>query len=204
MPVVHVRAIESHVRDPVTGVRHPRWHDEVSAGDERGSQRTNVQVRLTYRLLSILTVMAFVLVSTAACDEDDDASDVVDDARTEVTEFVTPDGGADETPGAGGGQQTPAGDGEALAIAAENAEEFTKDELEAAASPFTVLFDNDDAGVVHNFAVYESEDNLDEPLGATDLETGPVTQELTLDLEPGEYYFRCDSHPNMEGTLRVE
>ena len=38
---------------------------------------------------------------------------------------------------------------------------------------------------------------------ATELEPGPVTQELDVDLAAGSYEYLCDLHPNMVGTLTV-
>lgn len=55
--------------------------------------------------------------------------------------------------------------------------------------------DNRDEGVNHNLSI-----------GAgpkTDLETGPVVQELDVRLAEGTYGFVCDIHPNMTGELQV-
>lgn len=65
--------------------------------------------------------------------------------------------------------------------------------------PFTILVDNQDDGLNHNLHVTDAPD---EP--STQLEEGPVTQELEVELPAGEYRFVCDIHPNMVGTLAVE
>jgi plastocyanin len=81
---------------------------------------------------------------------------------------------------------------------------FDKDELEAPAGTVTIEFDNRDGGIPHNVAVYEGEDATDDSVGATELEVGPVQQTLTLELEPGTYFYQCDAHPStMSGILTV-
>jgi plastocyanin len=71
-------------------------------------------------------------------------------------------------------------------------------------TPSTIEFDNQDAQVQHNIAIY-TDDTLAENLFRGDLVTGPAT--VTYDvpaLEAGEYYFHCDVHPNMFGTVTVQ
>lgn len=81
---------------------------------------------------------------------------------------------------------------------------FDVTELEAPAGQIIIKLDNQDAGILHNIAVFQGDDASGELMGATDLESGPVQQELTLDLQPGEYYYQCDAHPTtMKGTLTV-
>jgi plastocyanin len=67
--------------------------------------------------------------------------------------------------------------------------------------------DNQD-GVVHNIAFYETEEDLSDPAAAfytsDDAEGGATVDfEFTAPEEPGEYPFICDYHPNMTGTLLV-
>ena len=81
---------------------------------------------------------------------------------------------------------------------------FDKTELEAPAGPITIRLDNQDAGIVHNITVFDGDDSSADILGSTDLEPGPIEQELTLDLQPGSYFYQCDAHPTtMKGVLTV-
>ncbi len=133
----------------------------------------------------------------------------VEDDPTPVTQFkITPASGtrtvaatptppatavADGTPGA------------EIAIKASGSTlKFDKSELTAAAGTVTILFDHQDAGVVHNISVFEGTSASGTLVGKTDLETGPVKQTLTLDLKAGAYFFQCDAHPTtMKGKLTV-
>jgi plastocyanin len=82
---------------------------------------------------------------------------------------------------------------------------FDKDELSARAGEVTIEFDNKDSGVPHNIHFHKGPKVSDASLEATDLESGPVEQTLTLTLEAGEYYYQCDAHPaTMKGVLTVE
>jgi len=117
----------------------------------------------------------------------------------ETTPTAGPATASPSTPTSAGGD----GGENVLRIIGENVR-FDTDELEAAAGEITVDFDHRDAGVAHNFAVYLSPDDLDSPVAATEIESGPVTQTLRFTLPPGEYFYQCDVHPaTMTGTLIV-
>ncbi len=99
---------------------------------------------------------------------------------------------------------SPPADGGVITLAGISSE-FDKEDLKARAGSVTIEFDNRDGGVVHNVHVYKGDDADGDSVGETELEAGPVTQTLTMDLEPGEYFYVCDAHPaTMEGTLTVE
>ena len=70
--------------------------------------------------------------------------------------------------------------------------------LRAAPGPLTIEVDNQDDGVNHNVHLPDAPDSP-----ATELEPGPVTQELDVTLAAGSYEYICDLHPNMVGTLTV-
>jgi plastocyanin len=69
---------------------------------------------------------------------------------------------------------------------------------------FTIVFDNQAPGVVHNVAVYRDA-SAAESLFTGDLITGPKTVTYHVSALPaGSYFFRCDAHPQqMTGTLVV-
>lgn len=95
------------------------------------------------------------------------------------------------------------GGGEKIEIAAESSAEFTEKELTAPAnSAVTVSFDNREQGVPHNIGFYESQGG--DQLAASEIVTGPASAEVEFETgDPGEYYFQCDVHPNMNGKLVV-
>jgi plastocyanin len=72
-------------------------------------------------------------------------------------------------------------------------------------TPTKLTFVNQDAGTPHNIAIYPSSSDLSNPLFRGDVVTGPAT--VTYDipaLKPGSYYFHCDVHPTMNGTVTVQ
>ena len=83
---------------------------------------------------------------------------------------------------------------------------YDKSEIDAPAdTSFTVILDNQDQSVPHNFSVYSGKD-LAQKFFTGDLDTGPATKSYTIPpLKAGTYYFRCDVHPDtMNGTLTVK
>lgn len=71
-----------------------------------------------------------------------------------------------------------------------------------AGEAFTVSFTNNEA-LPHNFSVYTEEGG--DRIAQGEIINEGVTDEIEIDaLEPGEYYFVCDLHPEMNGTIVVE
>jgi plastocyanin len=66
----------------------------------------------------------------------------------------------------------------------------------------TVFFRNLD-GMPHNIAIY-TDDTAAESLFVGEMITDDVATYEIPALEPGEYFFRCDGHPDMTGTVVVE
>lgn len=97
---------------------------------------------------------------------------------------------------------SPVAGGPALQIAAANTA-FDKNALEATAgAPFTITFQNNDAGVPHNVEILDA--------GGANLFKGDLVtgvKEITYQvpaLGAGAYQFRCIVHPSMTGTLTVK
>lgn len=83
---------------------------------------------------------------------------------------------------------------------------FDKSTLTIPAGARVVMtFDNRDAGVPHNFALYTDSSAKQKIYGGA-LITGPATTTYTFTapLTPGTYFFRCDVHPtSMYGSFVV-
>lgn len=81
--------------------------------------------------------------------------------------------------------------------------EFDRDTLTTSGgSTWTLQLVNEDAAP-HNVAIYT------DASAAESLFVGELVTEATIvyevpALEPGTYFFRCDLHPDMKGTLVVE
>ena len=69
--------------------------------------------------------------------------------------------------------------------------------------PSTLTLDNQEAGVPHNIAIYTDE-SLAQVLFQGETITGPDTIDYDVPaIAEGEYYFHCDTHPDMQGTVVV-
>jgi plastocyanin len=92
-------------------------------------------------------------------------------------------------------------EGGAVTITAQNIE-FDANTIEApAGEAFTVTLQNDDSAP-HNFSVYTEEGG--EAIVQGEIADGGSSNDTEVpELEPGEYFFVCDLHPNMNGTLVV-
>jgi plastocyanin len=99
--------------------------------------------------------------------------------------------------GGGGGGSGPTVTAQSLA--------FDTDTIELPAdAPSTITFENQEAGVQHNISIYSNQE-LAQTLFEGQLVTGPATVTYPIPPQPaGEYYFRCDVHPDMNGTVIVD
>lgn len=102
------------------------------------------------------------------------------------------------------GTITSAEGGGGLTVVAENTA-FDTDEVRLPAdTPTTLTLDNRDTAP-HNLSIYQDDTASGEPLFTFEPFPGPATQTFDVPSIPeGQYYFRCDVHPTMEGTVVVE
>lgn len=96
---------------------------------------------------------------------------------------------------------SPAGD--AVQIVAKDLA-FTEASVTAPANtPFQIAFENAE-GAPHNVAVYR-DSSAAEKISIGEIFSGPGTKVQAVPaLAPGSYFFRCDVHPDMTGTLVVQ
>ncbi|MEP6758443.1 MAG: cupredoxin domain-containing protein [Actinomycetota bacterium] len=81
---------------------------------------------------------------------------------------------------------------------------FDRDTLSfPAGTASTLTFQNDEAGVPHNVAIYTDE-SASVALFQGELVTGVASADYAIPaLDAGSYFFRCDVHPTMNGTVTV-
>ena len=105
-------------------------------------------------------------------------------------------------------QKAPGGDPGAFSImlTAKNMAFDKKTITVPAGASVTMTFDNKDAGVPHNFALYQ-DSSAAKAIFVGEIITGPsnTTYTFTAPSTPGNYFFRCDVHPtSMTGTFVVK
>jgi len=91
-----------------------------------------------------------------------------------------------------------------IEICAIDSQTFVTDVVHSpAGEPFEIMFVNRDVGVDHNVSIYADE-SAQESFFIGDLILGDGTGVYDVPaLDPGEYFFRCDVHPQMSGTLEA-
>jgi len=116
---------------------------------------------------------------------------------------VAPSGSAGASPGAG---ESPGSSG-AAGAGAISALNFAFEQTSVSApagKAFQMAFDNKDAGVPHNVAIYKDNAGGAEVFKG-ELITGPATRTYDVPaLDTGTYVFVCTVHPTMTGTLTVQ
>jgi len=118
------------------------------------------------------------------------------------------EGHGGEEHAAGGGTETsapqePGAPSSDLAITAASLAWDTDALLASAEEPLTVTVENKDSAV-HNFSLYEDESLAGEIFIGKDVSANATAEEEIDPLKEGEYYFQCDYHPSMNGTLTAE
>jgi plastocyanin len=88
-------------------------------------------------------------------------------------------------------------------IVAENTAFGTEEITLPADIPASLTLDNRDT-TAHNLSIYEDDSASGDPLFTFEAFPGPDTKRFDVPPIPeGDYYFRCDIHPSMDGTVVV-
>jgi plastocyanin len=91
----------------------------------------------------------------------------------------------------------------AIKVVAQNTAFDVKEIDLPADTPSEIKVENKDP-FAHNLAIYQDESASGTPLFTFEPFAGPDTKTFPVDPIPaGEYYFHCDIHPNMNGTVVV-
>lgn len=155
-------------------------------------------MRRSFTVLALLAVMALTAV---ACGGTKDTGFPPPSPTTSGDEDGEGDAAADFSPTPQTGPSTTL-DIKALSL------QFNRDEvLFVADQPITLTFENLDANILHNVAIYPSEDETTEAAAIFQGETftGEDSRVYQIPATPaGEYYFHCDVHPTMNGTVTFE
>ena len=87
-----------------------------------------------------------------------------------------------------------------VTVSSDNLQFSTDQIIVAAGEAFTIEYTNEESAA-HNITIYTDE-SMTEAIFVGDVINGPdeITYEIPA-LEPGEYYFQCDIHPDMNGTV---
>jgi plastocyanin len=107
------------------------------------------------------------------------------------------------TESAAGGNGGGGGPSSELTITAANLAWDTDALAVNADEPFTVTVENEDTAV-HNFSIYEDDTLETDFFIGKDVAANATVEEEVDPLKEGEYYFQCDYHPSMNGTLSAE
>ena len=100
---------------------------------------------------------------------------------------------------------TPIPGGASLQLTAQNLAFSTRALSATAGQPVQLAFTNADAGVVHNFALFNNQSKTTRIYGSQP-DTGPKQENLTFaaPAAPGSYFFVCEAHPDtMTGSFTV-
>jgi plastocyanin len=126
------------------------------------------------------------------------AAQIVDEKETAAA--------AEGAPVDGGGPPAAAGQPVTVDLLAKDLS-FSPRTIRAAVSvEVTVRLDNQDSGVLHNVAFYETP-QAQEEIFVGELITGvaQIEEVFTAPARPGTYFFRCDVHPDlMTGSFIVD
>ena len=102
--------------------------------------------------------------------------------------------------------QSPSNGGVTINLEANNLAFNRQSITVSAGASVALVFNNRDAGVGHNFALYR-DSSAQQSIFIGQIINGPntITYNFTAPTEPGTYFFRCDPHPlQMTGSFIVQ
>ncbi|RJQ39937.1 MAG: hypothetical protein C4555_02330 [Dehalococcoidia bacterium] len=147
-----------------------------------------MKLRLLGSVALVVLVMALSLAGFSACGSDSNIGEPPSD-----------------TPPASPPASTTGADGITVSLVARNLV-FDKSTITVpAGAEVNIILDNQDRGIPHNFALYtDSSARTTIFPGRVVNGPGTITYQFTAPTTPGDYFFRCDFHPQtMVGTLVI-
>ena len=109
--------------------------------------------------------------------------------------------GSSATPGVDGPTASPAGD--AIVVTAKDLKFGQTEVTVPADEAFDLVLDNQE-GVPHNVAIYTDESAATK-ISVGEIFSGPAQKTQTVPaIAAGTYFFRCDVHPDMKGSIVAE
>jgi plastocyanin len=111
--------------------------------------------------------------------------------------------GASANPGTASPSPSNAPTGEIVTVTAKDMK-FTDTEITVpAGKAFDLVFDNQE-GAPHNVAIY-TDSSASTKVSVGEIFSGPAQKTQSVPaLDPGTYFFRCDVHPDMQGSIVAE
>lgn len=98
------------------------------------------------------------------------------------------------------GVSSPPADPNAVTVVADQLAFDTAELVVPADEDFSLVFDNRE-GPPHNVAIYTDE-SASQSIYVGEIFSGPATKTYTVPaMAAGTYFFRCDVHPDMKGTV---
>jgi plastocyanin len=111
--------------------------------------------------------------------------------------------GASANPGTASPSPSNAPAGDVVTVTAKDMK-FTDTEITVpAGKAFDLVFDNQE-GAPHNVAIY-TDSSASTKVSVGEIFSGPAQKTQAVPaLDPGTYFFRCDVHPDMQGSIVAE
>ena len=111
--------------------------------------------------------------------------------------------GTAATPGSSGTPAATVPAGDAVTVTAKDLKFGQADVSVPAGQAFDLVFDNQD-GMPHNVAIY-ADSTAATKISVGEIFSGPAQKTQSVPaLAAGTYFFRCDVHPDMKGTITAQ